>query len=67
LKKRSKHDVHYRIIASTGLSEECSRNLYLERVNADYVALKANPKSYAKFKKEMSEWDISNLDGLKKL
>jgi predicted transcriptional regulator len=33
--------------------EDCPRKLYLEGLNADYAALKKNPKAWAEFKKEM--------------
>ena len=42
--------------------EERRRTLYLEGVNADYAEL--NPKSLADHKKEMSAWDVTDLDGL---
>jgi hypothetical protein len=44
--------------------EERRRKLYLEGVNADYAALKRNPKQWAEFKKEMAVWDATNLDGM---
>ena len=37
--------------------EDRQRRLYLEGLNADYAALKNNPKAYAAFKKEMAAWD----------
>jgi predicted transcriptional regulator len=47
--------------------EEQQRRLYLEGANADYAALKENPKAWASFKKEMAAWDSTNLDGLENL
>jgi predicted transcriptional regulator len=44
--------------------EERQRRLYLEGANADYAALKRDPKAYAEFKKENGIWDATNLDGL---
>jgi hypothetical protein len=44
--------------------EERRRKLYLEGVNADYAALKRNPKQWANFKKEMEIWDATNFDGM---
>jgi hypothetical protein len=44
--------------------EERRRKLYLEGVNADYAALKRNPKQWADFKKELAVWDVTNLDGM---
>ncbi len=38
------------------------RTIYLEGVNSDYAAL--NPKSLVDFKKEMSAWEVTDLDGL---
>lgn len=42
--------------------EERRRTIYLEGVNSDYAAL--NPKSLVDFKKEMSAWEVTDLDGL---
>jgi hypothetical protein len=47
--------------------EERRRKLYLEGVNADYAAMKRNPKAWADFKKETAAWDVTNLDGMEGL
>ena len=47
--------------------EEQERRLYLEGANADYAALKRDPKAWASFKKELAVWDVTNLDGLEDL
>lgn len=47
--------------------EDRQRKLYLEGLNADYAALKKNPKAWAEFKKEMTAWDATNLDGMEEL
>jgi hypothetical protein len=44
--------------------EERRRKLYLEGTNADYAALKRDPKAMAELKKEWEAWDSTNLDGL---
>ncbi|HUB25445.1 MAG TPA: hypothetical protein VL992_08435 [Tepidisphaeraceae bacterium] len=44
--------------------EDRRRKLYLEGVNADYAALKKDPKALARLKKELEAWDSTNLDGL---
>ena len=40
--------------------EERRRTIYLEGVNSDYAAL--NPKSLVDFKKEMSAWEVTDLE-----
>ncbi len=44
--------------------EERRRRIYLEGLNADYAALKKNPKLNAEFEKELEAWDVTNSDGL---
>jgi hypothetical protein len=44
--------------------EERRRKLYLDGLNADYAALKRNPKAWADFNKEMAAWDAANHDGM---
>lgn len=44
--------------------EEHERKLYLDGVEADYAALKRDPKAWAEFQKEIAIWDVTNLDGL---
>ena len=43
--------------------EDRRRKLYLDGVEADYAALKRDPKAWADFRKEIGVWDATNLDG----
>lgn len=47
--------------------EDLRRRLYLEGLNQDYAALCADPKAFAEFRREIEEWDETNLDGLEDL
>jgi hypothetical protein len=47
--------------------EDLRRRVYLEGINADYAALRDDPKASEDFKKEMGEWDAANNDGLEGL
>jgi hypothetical protein len=73
--KPESHRVLKQLAETTGQSlqaaledaiEEKRRRLYLEGANADYAALKRDPKAMAEFIKETGAWDITNLDGLEK-
>ncbi len=44
--------------------EDRQRRLYLEGLNADYAALRRDPKAWAEFQKENALWDVTNEDGL---
>ena len=44
--------------------EDFRRKLYLEGLNADYAALRRDPKAWSDFQKELAEWDATNNDGL---
>jgi len=47
--------------------EEERRRLYLERLNADYAALKKDSKIQAELRKEWEIWDTTLMDGLEDL
>jgi hypothetical protein len=70
------HDALKEIAAMTGQSlqdaldqaiEDRRRRLYLEEADADYAALKQDPKALAEFNKEMAAWDSTSADGLEGL
>lgn len=44
--------------------EERRRQLYLEGLNADYAALRQDPKQWERFREENAVWDVTNADGL---
>ena len=44
--------------------EEHRRRVFLEGINAGYLALKKDPKALAAMEKELSDWDAALLDGL---
>jgi hypothetical protein len=43
--------------------EERRRRLYLEGLNADYAALRKNPKELRDFRNEVAAWDSADSDG----
>ena len=44
--------------------EEYRRKRFLEAVNADYAALRADPEAWAEHQKELALWDCTLMDGL---
>jgi hypothetical protein len=44
--------------------EEYRRKLFIERVNAGYAALRADPEAWAEFQAELHAWDSTLMDGL---
>ena len=40
------------------------RKVYLEGLNADYLALQRDPKAAVELRKEHALWDATNKDGL---
>lgn len=44
--------------------EDLRRKLYLEGLNADYAALRENPKAWQEHQEELALWDTTNNDGL---
>lgn len=47
--------------------DERERQVYLESLNASYAALRLDPKAWAEFQNELSEWDGTLNDGLEGL
>ena len=45
-------------------SKKHETELFLEKLNEDYARLKEDSHAWKKFQDEMSEWDITNKDGL---
>ena len=43
---------------------EYRRKIFLESLNADFVALRADPKEWASELAERAPWDSTNADGL---
>jgi len=44
--------------------EDYRRNLFLDRANAAYLALRADPEAWAAEQEERAAWDATLLDGL---
>jgi hypothetical protein len=44
--------------------EERRRRVYLEGLNADYAALRKDPKAVAELQREQELWDRTSNDGL---
>jgi hypothetical protein len=44
--------------------EDLRRKTYLEGLNADYAALRQDPKAWEEFQKELGDFDSTNTDGL---
>jgi predicted transcriptional regulator len=44
--------------------KEYQRQRFLEAVNADYAALRADPEAWAEHQKELALWDCTLMDGL---
>ncbi|HEY8750962.1 MAG TPA: hypothetical protein VIM11_23460 [Tepidisphaeraceae bacterium] len=44
--------------------EDLRRKTYLEGLNADYAALRKDPKAWQEFQKELEDFDSTNNDGL---
>ncbi|HEY2586969.1 MAG TPA: hypothetical protein VGI81_14585 [Tepidisphaeraceae bacterium] len=45
-------------------SGDSARREYLEGINSDYQDLRGDPVAWADFRQELSEWDVTNTDGL---
>ena len=43
---------------------DLQQKVYLEGLNADYVALRVNPKAWNEYRREIEDWDSTNADGL---
>ena len=43
---------------------EYRRKIFLESLNADFAALRADPKEWASELAERAPWDSTNADGL---
>jgi hypothetical protein len=70
--RSASHRAQKEIAAITGQSlqdeldqavEERRRMLYLEGLNADYAALRKNPRKLRDFRKEMASWDSVGWQG----
>ena len=44
--------------------EEQHGKMYLEGLNRDYKALRSDPKALAEHRQELTDWDVTNEDGL---
>lgn len=44
--------------------EELHRRIYLEGLNRDYEALRSDSKALAEHRHELTDWDVTNEDGL---
>ena len=50
-------------VADRAIEEYC-RQRFLEAVNADYAALRADPEAWAEYQQELAIWEVTLMDGL---